>query len=156
MSNTVPKTTSIEDRLGELGVSLPTPRPRMGNFLGSVRAGDLLFLSGQGSHNHLGTIGADLTVDDGYKAARECALFLLGLIKEELGSLDRVQQVVKLLGFVNCVPGFDATPIVLNGASDLLIELYGPRGEHARSAIGVSALPRNFAVEVEMVVQVAS
>jgi enamine deaminase RidA (YjgF/YER057c/UK114 family) len=156
MSNTVPKTTSVEERLGELGVSLPTPRPRMGNFLGSVRAGDLLFLSGQGSHNHLGTIGADLTVDDGYKAARECALFLLGLIKEALGSLDRVQQVVKLLGFVNCVPGFDATPIVLNGASDLLIKLYGPRGEHARSAIGVSALPRNFAVEVEMVVQVAS
>lgn len=128
----------------------------MGNFLGGVGVNDLLFLSGQGSHQHLGTIGGDLGVEDGYNAARECALNLLSLVKEELGTLDRLRRVVKLLGFVRCVPGFDQTPMVLDGASDLLIQLYGDAGRHARSAIGAAALPRNFAVEIEMIVQVTN
>jgi enamine deaminase RidA (YjgF/YER057c/UK114 family) len=154
-SATTSATHHVENRLGELGLSLPPPpSARLGNFLGGVRVGDLLFLSGQGSHHHLGKVGGEVTVDDGYRAARECALYLLGLVKAEVGSLDRVRRIVKLLGFVNCVPGFDQTPLVLNGASDLLIELYGDAGRHARSAIGAAALPRDFAVEIEMIVQV--
>lgn len=151
---TSPVTHDVEERLTGLGLSLPRLPERMGNFLGGVRVDDLLFLSGQGSHRQLGRVGDDLTVDDGYRAARECALYLLRLVKDEVGSLDHVRRVVKLLGFVNCVPGFDRTPLVLNGASDLLIQLYGDSGRHARSAIGAAALPRGFAVEVEMVVQV--
>lgn len=154
MTDTVPLVHSVEQRLEHLGLALPEPRSRMGNFVGSVHVGDLLFLSGQGSHERLGTIGDDLGLDDGYDAAKECVLYLLGLVKEELGTLDRVERIVKLLGFVNCVPGFDKTPLILNGASDLLIHLYGEAGHHARTAIGVNALPRNFAVEIEMIVQV--
>jgi enamine deaminase RidA (YjgF/YER057c/UK114 family) len=144
-----------EARLHQLGLTLTLAPQRAGNFLNCVQAGGLLFVSGQGSHDHRGTVGADLDLEAGYEAARECALRLLGLVKEELGSLDRVQRVVKVLGFVHCVPEFDRTPLVLNGASDLLIEVYGEAGRHARSAIGVPALPRNFAVEAEMIVQVA-
>ncbi|MFD1539802.1 RidA family protein [Nonomuraea guangzhouensis] len=145
----------IEARLHDLGLQLPPPRERMGNFLGAVRTGDLLFLSGQGTDRYQGKVGRDLDLDDAYAAARDCALYLLGLVKAELGGLDRVCRVVKLLGFVNCVEGYEQTPLVVNGASDLLVELYGEAGRHARTAVGVAALPRNFAVEIEMVVQVS-
>jgi len=147
-------THDIERKLDRLGLALPPPRERMGNFLGGVQVHDLLFLSGQGSQGHLGMVGAELDIDDGYAAARECALHLLARTKEQLGTLDRVTRIVKLLGFVHCAPDFDKAPLVINGASDLLIELYGDAGRHARSAIGAVALPRNFAVEIEMVVQV--
>lgn len=145
---------TAETRFRELGLSFPPAPRRTGNFLSSVRVGDLLFLSGQGSHDHLGKVGVDLDIDAAYAAARECALRLLGLVREELGSLDSVRRIVKVLGFVNCEAGFDRNPQVLNGASDLLVQLFGDAGRHARSAIGVIALPHNFAVEIEMIVQV--
>jgi enamine deaminase RidA (YjgF/YER057c/UK114 family) len=147
---------SAEARIKELGLAFPATPKRTGNFLSAVRAGDLLFVSGQGSHDLLGKVGVDFDVETGYRAAREAALRSLALVREELGSLDAVRRVVKILGFVNCEAGFDRNPQVLNGASDLLVEIFGDAGRHARSAIGAIALPHNFAVELEMIVQVAS
>jgi enamine deaminase RidA (YjgF/YER057c/UK114 family) len=146
----------VEARLAELELTLPPTPRRTGNFVSGVLVGDLLFLSGQGSHDHLGKVGVDFDVETAYAAARECALRLLAMAREELGTLDRIQRIVKLLGFVNCVEGFDRNPQVLNGASDLLVQIFGDAGRHARSAIGAIALPHNFAVEVEMIVQVKS
>ncbi len=117
-------------------------------------AGDLLFLSGQGADGWIGRVGDDLTVEQGRLAARDCALNLLAQTRDALGSLDQVAQVVKVIGFVACAPGFGDVPAVVDGASALLVELFGDRGRHARSAVGVAALPLGFAVEVEMVVQV--
>ena len=155
MSQPAPPTPSAQTRFKELGLVLPAAPERTGNFLNGVRVGDLLFLSGQGSHDILGKVGAELDVETGYQAAREAALRQLALVKEELGSFDRVRRIVKLLGFINCEAGFDRNPQVLNGASDLLVEIFGAAGRHARSAIGAIALPHNFAVEIEMIVQVA-
>jgi enamine deaminase RidA (YjgF/YER057c/UK114 family) len=150
------ETPSAEARIKELGLVFPATPKRTGNFLSAVRTGDLLFVSGQGSHDLLGKVGVDFDVETGYRAAREAALRSLALVREELGSLDAVRRVVKILGFVNCEAGFDRNPQVLNGASDLLVEIFGEAGRHARSAIGAIALPHNFAVELEMIVQVAS
>ena len=144
-----------EDRLGELGIELPALRPAVGSYVGGVRTGDLLFLSGQASEGHAGRLGAELTVADGRTAARACALNLLAQTRAAVGSLDRVARIVKLLGFVACTPDFRDTPRVLDGASDLLVEIFAERGRHGRSAIGVQALPGGLAVEVEMVVEVA-
>ncbi|WP_330330985.1 RidA family protein [Streptomyces sp. NBC_00536] len=155
-TDTTTAVSSAEARFQELGLSFPASPKRMGNFVSAVRVGDLLFLSGQGSHDHLGKVGVDLDIDTAYEAARECALRLLGLVKDELGSLDRVKRVVKLLGFVNCEAGFDRSPLIINGASDLLVEVFGDSGRHARSAFGAIALPHNFAVEIEMIVQIES
>jgi len=149
-------TASAEARFRELGLTFPHAPGRTGNFLSTVRVGDLLFVSGQGSHDIRGKIGIDIDEDTARLAAREAALRLLALVREELGSLDRVKRIVKLLGFVNCQPGFDRGPQVINGASDLLVELFGEAGRHARSAIGAIALPHDFAVEIEMIVQVES
>ncbi|MEU9634597.1 RidA family protein [Streptomyces tendae] len=157
MSNAVtPTAPSAEERFKELGLSLPAIPKRTGNFVSCVPVGDLLFVCGQGSHSILGKVGVEVDIDTAYKAAREAVLHLLALVKEELGSLDRVERIVKLLGFVNCEAGFDRSPQVLNGASDLLVEIFGESGRHARSAVGVIALPHNFAVEVEMILQVKS
>jgi enamine deaminase RidA (YjgF/YER057c/UK114 family) len=144
-----------ERRLASLGLELPSLRPKAGRYEGWVLAGDLLFLSGQGADGWTGRLGVDLGVDQGRLAARDCALNLLAQTRDALGSLDRVAQVVKVVGFVACTPGFDAVPAVVDGASALLVELFGDRGRHARSAVGVAALPLGFAVEVEMVVLVA-
>jgi enamine deaminase RidA (YjgF/YER057c/UK114 family) len=144
----------VDARLAELGLTLPSIPRRTGNFVNGVLVGDLLFLSGQGSHDHLGKVGVDFDVETAVAAARECALRVLAMAREELGTLDRIQRIVKLLGFVNCVEGFDRNPQVLNGASDLLVQIFGDAGRHARSAIGAVALPHNFAVEIEMIVQV--
>jgi enamine deaminase RidA (YjgF/YER057c/UK114 family) len=144
-----------EARLAELRLALPAPRPAVGTYVGHVRVGDLLYLSGQASEGIQGRVGAELSVEQGAAAARLCALELLGQVRDAVGSLDRVARIVKLLGFVACPDDFRGTPAVLNGASDLLVELFGERGRHARSAIGVSALPGGLAVEVEMVVEVA-
>ena len=145
-----------EARLAELGLELPALRPRAGLYEGWVSAGGLLFLSGQGADGWVGRLGADLTVEEGQAAARDCALNLLAQTRDALGSLDRVAQVVKVVGFVACTPEFTAVPAVVDGASALLLDLFGDRGRHARSAVGVAALPLGFAVEVEMVVQVRS
>jgi enamine deaminase RidA (YjgF/YER057c/UK114 family) len=154
MTSNVATSPTPETRFQELGLSFPPSPARTGNFVSSVLIGDLLFLSGQGSHDRLGKVGVDLDIEAGYDAARECLLRLLQLVREELGTLDRVQRIVKLLGFVNCEAGFDRNPLVLNGASDLLVQIFGDAGRHARSAIGAIALPHNFAVEIEMIVQV--
>ena len=144
-----------ERRLAELGLERPALRPRAGLYEGWVSAGDLLFLSGQGADGWTGRLGADLSVDQGRLAARDCALNLLAQTRHALGSLDRVAQVVKVTGFVACTPGFTGVAAVVDGASSLLLELFGDRGGHARTAVGVAALPLGFAVEVEMVVEVA-
>jgi enamine deaminase RidA (YjgF/YER057c/UK114 family) len=142
-----------ERRLAELGLRLPALRPRAGQYEGWVRAGDLLFLAGQGADGWVGRLGADLEVEQGRLAARDCALNLLAQTRDALGSLDRVAQVVKVVGFVACTPGFTGVAAVVDAASTLLLDLFGARGRHARSAVGVAALPMGFAVEVEMVVQ---
>lgn len=144
----------FDARLAELGLALPGLRPRAGNYVGYVRTGDLLFLSGQGADGWTGRVGADLSVSQGRQAARDCVLNLLAQTRDALGSLDRVAQIVKLLGFVACTEDFRDAPTVIDGASDLLADVFGDRGHHARSAIGAQALPLGFAVEVEMVVAV--
>ena len=148
-----PEGPGPERRLAELGLELPALRPRAGLYEGWVSAGDLLFLSGQGADGWVGRLGADLTVEQGQKAARDCALNLLAQARDALGDLDQVGQVVKLVGFVACTPNFTAVPAVVDGASALLVELFGERGRHARSAVGVAALPLGFAVELELVVR---
>jgi enamine deaminase RidA (YjgF/YER057c/UK114 family) len=142
-----------EQRLAELGLELPPLRPRAGLYQAWVLAGDLLFLAGQGADGWTGRLGTDLALEQGRLAARDCALNLLAQTRDALGSLDRVAQVVKVVGFVACAPEFAAVPAVVDGASALLLDVFGDRGRHARSAVGVAALPLGFAVEVEMVVQ---
>lgn len=145
--------SGVEARLVELGHTLPALRPRSGNYVGWVRTGDLVFLSGQGADGWVGRVGADLTVEQGAQAARDCVLNLLAQTRDALGSLDRIGRIVKLLGYVACTDGMTAAPQVIDGASDLLIALLGEPGCHARAAIGVQALPLGFAVEIEMIVE---
>ena len=146
---------TVEEKLQAMGLELPSPLSPIGNYLGAVRTGNLLFLSGHGPRRGsepmvTGKVGLDLTIDQGYAAARETVLNCLGTVKRELGSLDRVRRVVELLGMVNCTPGFTEHPKVINGASDLLVELYGDAGRHARAAVGVQSLPMNTPVEIEI------
>lgn len=152
---------TAEQRASELGLDLskrPTPAA---NYVPAVRTGNLLFLSGHvpppapDGTRASGKLGADLTVEEGYQVARSVATALLSTIKAELGSLDRVARVVKVLGMVNATPDFTQHPRVMNGASDLLVEVFGEIGRHARSAVGVGSLPGNVPVEIEMVVEVA-
>ncbi len=148
----------VEQELANLGLKLPEPMPPVANYIGAVRVGSLLFVSGHGPRADgklmfQGKVGRDLTVEQGYEAARLVMLNCLGTIKREIGDLDKVERIVKLLGFVNAPEGFRESPKVINGASDLLVQLYGENGRHARSAIGVAALPNEIAVEIEMIVQ---
>jgi enamine deaminase RidA (YjgF/YER057c/UK114 family) len=151
---------TAEERLQALGLTLPpVSRPR-GNFRAYVISGATLYLSGKGAPVREGgapvpKVGAEVTVDQAQGHAREVGLYLLALIKEALGSLDRVQRVVKVFGMVNAVPDFTSHTEVINGCSDLLVAVLGERGEHARSAIGVGSLPKGFAVEIEAVVEFA-
>lgn len=150
-----------EARLKELQIELPpVPKP-IGNYIAGVQVGDLLFMSGCGPRRKeggpiTGKVGVDLTVDEGYAAATLVALNMLSNIRSVIGSLDRVERVVKVLGMVNAAPDFDQMPKVINGFSDLFVEVFGPeRGRGARSAVGMAALPNQIAVEVEMVLQVS-
>lgn len=149
-----------EQRLGELGIILPETSAPVANYLMAVRSGSLLFLAGHGPYDvdgkiTTGKVGADLDVHEGSDAARLVALNLLHTIRRELGSLDRVTRVVKVLGMVNCAPGFNQTPQVIDGCSDLLVEVFGPTiGSHARSAVGMAELPFDIAVEIEMICEV--
>jgi enamine deaminase RidA (YjgF/YER057c/UK114 family) len=148
-----------EEKLKEIGLELPTAVQPVANYVTAVRTGNLVFLSGQGPLREDGTlitgkIGSDLTQDEGYEAARRVALGLLASLKTEIGDLDKVRRVVKLLGMVNCMPDFIDQPKVINGASDLLVDVFGDKGKHARSAVGMNALPMNIAVEIEMIVEV--
>lgn len=145
----------VIERLGQLGLELPKLRPAAGNYVPYVQTnGPLLHLSGQGADAWKGRVGDDLSLEEGTLAARDCMLNLLAQARDALGSLDRVRRVVEVRGFVACTENFTATPEVMNGASDLLADLFGERGRHARSAIGVQALPRGFAVEIEAVLEV--
>lgn len=150
-----------EARLAELGLTLPLPPTPVGAYLTSVRVGALLFLSGttcyiDGGLLFKGRLGAELTVEQGQAAARQTALNLLSVLKHNLGDLDLVGRIVKLNGYVNSAPDFDRQPEVINGASDLLQQVFGEKGRHARTSIGVSDLPGHIPVEIEMVVEVAA
>ncbi|MBA2326546.1 MAG: RidA family protein [Actinobacteria bacterium] len=148
-----------DQRVTELGLELPEAQQPVANYVTAVQAGELLFLSGHGPVRAdgtpvLGKVGGDLDLAAGVEAARLTGLFLLATMRAELGSLDRVARIVKLLGMVNCAPGFNDTPTVVNGCSDLLVDVFGDAGRHARSAIGVAELPFDLAIEIEAVVQV--
>jgi enamine deaminase RidA (YjgF/YER057c/UK114 family) len=146
---------SAEARLQELGIELPPVPPTVGNYVGAVAVGDILFVAGHGPFQDgrpqfIGKLGREFGVEEGQQAARLVALNMLATIRETVGSLDRVKRVVKLLCLVNSMPEFGDQPKVANGASDLLVELFGEaRGKHARSAIGMGALPFGIAVEIE-------
>lgn len=150
--------TGAEARLQELGIVLPTLPAPGGNYVAAKTVGNIVYLAGAisiGSEGIItGTVGLDRTVDEGYAAARACALTQLAVLKRHLGSLDPLKSVVGVNGYVNAVPGFADSPKVINGASDLLVEVFGDPGRHVRAAIGVSALPRNALVEVQMTVEI--
>jgi enamine deaminase RidA (YjgF/YER057c/UK114 family) len=145
----------IEKKLSDLGIAVPTPAAPVANYVGFVRAGNLLVVSGQlcfGADGTLvakGKLGGGVSIEDGQKAARACAINLLAQVKAALGDLDKVVRVVRLGGFINAQPDFLDSPKVMNGASDLMVIAFGEKGRHARSTIGVSALPMDAAVEVE-------
>ena len=152
--------SQIEDKLKSLGYTLPPPPGAAGNYLPFRRSGNLLFTSGAISVKTDGTLitgkaGADKTLEEAQEAARICALNLLAVVKLAAGSLDEVRQVVLLNGFVNVAPDFVDVPQVINGASDLLVAVFGDAGRHARAAVGVASLPKGVLVEVQMTVEVA-
>jgi enamine deaminase RidA (YjgF/YER057c/UK114 family) len=146
---------SVEKKLASLGITLPTPASPIANYVPFVRSGNMLVVSGQlcfGADGNLvakGQLGGGVSMDDGQKAARACAVNLLAQLKSAVGDLDNVARVVRLGGFINSTPGFTDGPKVMNGASDLMVEVFGEKGRHARSTVGVAALPANAAVEVE-------
>ena len=152
--------SQVEDKLKEMGFTVPEPPPPGGNYIPARRTGNVVFLSGVTPSRPDGTafkgkLGRDLTVEEGYAAAQNCALKLLANLKKEIGDLDNVTKVIKLLGMVNSDPDFTQPPAVVNGCSDLLVNVYGDRGRHARSAVGLATLPGGVAVEIEMIVEVA-
>jgi enamine deaminase RidA (YjgF/YER057c/UK114 family) len=151
---------SPEENLQALGVQLLAPSRPAANYVNAVRTGNLLFLSGVGPQRPdgsfvTGKVGATLTADEAYEAARLTGLVMLANIRAELGSLDKVARCVKVLGMVNADPGFSNTPAVINGFSDLFVAVFGEAGRAARSAVGMASLPFQIAVEVEMVVEIA-
>jgi enamine deaminase RidA (YjgF/YER057c/UK114 family) len=151
----------IEKKLASLGISLPTPASPIANYVPFVRSGNLLVVSGQlcfGAEGKLvakGQLGGGVSIEDGQQAARACAVNLLAQIKGALGDLDKVTRVMRLGGFINSAPRFADGPKVMNGASDLMVEVFGDKGRHARSTVGVAALPADAAVEVEGLFEVA-
>ena len=150
----------IEKRLKELGVALPEAPKPVANYVPVVKAGNLLFVSGHGPYKDgktilSGKLGKELTIEEGYKSARNVALNCLASVKAILSDLNKVKRVVKLLGMVNCTEDFKDQPKVINGASDLLVEVFGEAGKHARSAVGMQSLPNGIPVEIEMILEVA-
>ena len=148
-----------ETKLKEKGIVLATPGKPVANYVNAVRVGNLLYLAGKGptkpdGTNITGKVGKDLTIEQGYEAARLTAINHLAVLKAELGSLNKVKRIVKVLGMVNCTEDFKDQPKVVNGYSDLMVEIFGDKGKHARSAVGMYALPSNIAVEVEVIVEV--
>ena len=149
----------IDDRLREVGLQLPAPRAPLANYVPARRVGNLVYTAGQVSgaadREVKGKLGAELTVEQGREAARLCALNCLAAVLTVVDSLDRIQQLVRVGAFVNSAAGFNQQPQVANGASDVLVEIFGEAGRHARTAVGVSELPAGFAVEVDLVAEVA-
>jgi enamine deaminase RidA (YjgF/YER057c/UK114 family) len=150
---------SAEQKLKELGLTLPqSPKP-VANYVPTTKTGNLLFVSGHGPYNDgktkiSGKVGRELTIEEGYQAARNVALNCLASVKATIGDLDKVKQVVKLLGMVNCTDDFKDQPKVVNGCSDLLVTIFGDVGKHARSAVGMQALPNQIPVEIEMILEI--
>jgi enamine deaminase RidA (YjgF/YER057c/UK114 family) len=148
-----------EARLAELGIVLPEPSVPVANYVKAVRSGNLIFLSGHGPYRSDGSLvkgklGKDLSIEEGYEAARLTAIALLSSLKSEIGDLNKVRRVVKVFGMVNADPSFTDQPKVINGCSDLLVEVFGERGRHARAAVGMVSLPVGIAVEIDMVVEI--
>ncbi len=155
----IPADYDPEARLAELGIELPEATTPVANYVNAVHTGNLIFLAGKGPRkpeggNVTGKLGADLTIEQGYEAARLAGIAQLAVLKAELGNLNRVKQVVKVKGMVNSTPDFTDHPKVVNGYSDLMVAVFGERGKHARAAVGMGSLPSNIAVEMEMVVEV--
>ncbi len=151
--------TDVEAKLKELGIELPQPPKPVANYVNVVQTGNLLFLAGKGPKKTdggeiRGKLGKDLTIEQGYEAARLTAINQLAVMKAELGDLNRVKRIVKVLGMVNSDPSFTEQPAVINGFSDLMVAVFGERGKHARAAVGMASLPRGQAVEIEMIVEV--
>jgi enamine deaminase RidA (YjgF/YER057c/UK114 family) len=150
---------TFDDRLVTLGIELPEPMPPAGMYLPCVRSGELLYVGGHGpvagSTIIRGKVGRDLTLDQAREAARMTGLSLLASIRQELGTLDGVRRLVKVFGMVNCAPGFNQTPAVIDGCSDLFVEIFGEAGQHTRSAVGMAELPFDIAVEIELVAELA-
>lgn len=149
----------VESRLKDLNITLKTPDPPTANFVKTTRTGNLVYTSGHGPEKPdgtrvLGKVGADLTIEQGQEAARLAGIALLSSLKAEIGDLNKVKRIVKVLGMVNCVDGFTDQPKVMNAFSDLMVNVFGEKGKHARSAVGMNALPRNMALEIEMIVEV--
>ncbi len=151
----------IDKRLADLGIELPVPAKPVANYVGWVQSGNLVFTAGQitmvnGKLEYQGKVGKEFTVEQGNAAARACAINIIAQVKDACGGdLSRVKRVVKLVGFVNATPEFVDHPKVINGASDLMVEVFGDKGKHARSAVGAGSLPLNVAVEVEAIVEIA-
>lgn len=150
----------IDKRLAELGIMLPTPAKPIANYVPWVRTGNLVFISGQGAVRdgkieYTGKVGDTLSIEDAIASARLTAINVIAHLRDACGGdLDRVKRIVKLLGFVNCTPTFGEQPKVINGASDLMVEVFGDKGRHARSAVGAPALPFNLSVEVEAIAEI--
>jgi enamine deaminase RidA (YjgF/YER057c/UK114 family) len=148
----------FEKKLNELGIELFAPTKPVANYVKAVRAGNLLFLSGHGptradGTNYTGKVGRELTIEQGYEAAKLTAIGLISTLKSEVGDLNKIKRIVKVNGWVNCTPDFGDQPKVINGCSDLMVALFGDKGRHARAAMGAGALPSNITTEIEMVVE---
>ncbi len=151
---------SAEQKLNELGLTLPQPPKPVANYVPAVKTGNLLFVSGHGPYNDgktkiSGKVGRELTIEEGYQTARNVALNCLASVKDTVGDLNKVKRVVKLLGMVNCTEDFKDSPKVINGCSDLLVTIFGEAGKHARSAVGMQALPNQIPVEIEMILEIS-
>jgi len=149
----------VEKRLQDLGIELPKPPTAVANYLPYVKTGDLLYVSGTlamkaGEMSHTGKVGETQSVESGYEAARNCALNTLSIVKDAIGSLEGVVRCVFLGGYVNAIEGFAESPLVINGASDLFVEIFGEAGRHSRAAVAVSGLPKNSTVEIQCVFEV--
>ena len=149
----------VEERLKELNITLMPSPPPVANYVNAVKTGNLLFMAGKGPNRAeggyiTGKVGVDLTIEEGYEAARVTAIAQLSVLKHELGDLNKVVRIVKVLGMVNSDSSFTNHPEVINGFSDLMVEVFGDRAKHARAAVGMGSLPRNIAVEIEMIVEV--
>lgn len=148
-----------DKKLKELGIELYEPTKPMANYVKAVRTGNLLYLAGHGptradGSNITGKVGVDMTTDQGYQAAKQTGISILSTLKGELGDLNKVKRIVKVLGMVNCTDTFTDQPKVINGFSDLMVAVFGEKGKHARSAVGMNSLPNNITLEIEIIVEV--
>ncbi|MCX8492217.1 MAG: RidA family protein [Cyclobacteriaceae bacterium] len=158
VSNSFAQKMDFDKKLKDLSIELFTPGKPIANYVKAVRTGNLLYLSGHGptkadGSNIIGKVGKDLTIEQGYDAARQTGISLLSTLKSEIGDLNKVKRIVKVLGMVNCTETFRDQPKVINGFSDLMVAVFGEKGKHARSAVGMYALPMGMAVEIEIIIE---